>query len=178
MKILVISASLNSGSKSRILAVKATICLEAMGIENEILDMESYQLPMTGTDDYWKNADVLLVKKIINSAQGILLSAPIYTYDLSAAAKNLIELTGEGWNGKVVGFLCAAGGAKSYMSVMPFMNSLMLDHRCLIIPRFVYAESGDWDGMTLKNKEIDLRIEELVAEVSRVTGALNQKILV
>ena len=27
----------------------------------------------------------------------------------------------------------------SYMSVMAYANSLMLDFRCVIIPRFVYA---------------------------------------
>jgi FMN reductase len=37
---------------------------------------------------------------------------------------------------KVVGFLCAAGGKSSYMSVMRLANSLMLDFRCLIIPHF------------------------------------------
>ncbi|MDP6500219.1 MAG: hypothetical protein QF847_03295 [Candidatus Marinimicrobia bacterium] len=61
----------------------------------------------------------------------------MYNYDVNAAAKNLLELTGSGWNEKTVGFICNAGGDKSYMSVMSFANSLMLDHRCKIIPCFV-----------------------------------------
>ena len=42
----------------------------------------------------------------------------------------------------VVGFLCAAGGLGSYMSIMSLANSLMLDFRTVIVPRFVYA-TGD-----------------------------------
>ncbi len=54
----------------------------------------------------------------------------------------MIELAGSAWEDKIVGFLCAAGGMSSYMSVMAYANSLMLDFRCVIIPRFVYA-TGD-----------------------------------
>ena len=66
-------------------------------------------------------------------------------YDLNAAAKNFIELTGRAWTNKVVGFICAAGGKGSYMSVTSFMNSLMLDFRCIIIPRFVYTDASGFD---------------------------------
>ena len=71
--------------------------------------------------------------------KAILLATPIYNYDVSAAAKNMVELTGSAWRDKTVGFICAAGGTSSYMSVMGLANSLMLDFRCIILPRFVYA---------------------------------------
>ena len=57
----------------------------------------------------------------------------------------MIELTGSSWEDKIVGFLCAAGGTTSYMSVMAYANSLMLDFRCVIIPRFVYATGNAFD---------------------------------
>ena len=77
----------------------------------------------------------------------MIVAAPVYNYDVSASAKNMIELTGNAWEDKMVGFLCAAGGMSSYMSVMAYANSLMLDFRCVIIPRFVYA-TGDTSTMT------------------------------
>ena len=46
----------------------------------------------------------------IEGADGILIAAPVYNYDVAAATKNMIELTGSAWEDKIVGFLCAAGG--------------------------------------------------------------------
>ena len=73
------------------------------------------------------------------------MAAPVYNYDVSASAKNMIELTGSAWEDKIVGFLCAAGGMSSYMSVMAYANSLMLDFRCVVIPRFVFATGDAFD---------------------------------
>ena len=88
-------------------------------------------------------AEVDLTHTIIRAPiDGIVVATPIYNYDASAAAKNLVELTGRAWQNKVVGFLCAAGGDGSYMSIMALANSLMLDFRCVIVPRFVYATGG------------------------------------
>ena len=84
----------------------------------------------------------------------------------------MVELTGSAWEDKIVGFLCAAGGMNSYMSVMAFANSLMLDFRCMIIPRFVYATGDAFDGDELKDKKVAKRIEELAAEVIRFGQAL------
>ena len=58
-------------------------------------------------------------------------------------ADSAIELAGRNLTDKVVGFLCASGGDRSYMSVMAVANSLMLDFRTIIVPRFVYAAGDD-----------------------------------
>jgi FMN reductase len=81
----------------------------------------------------------------------------------------MVELTGSAWEDKVVGFLCAAGGMGSYMSVMSFANSLMLDFRCLIIPRFVYATGDSFDGDKLIDTKVAKRIDQVVADLVRVT---------
>src|SRR5204863_3376940 len=102
--------------------------------------------------------------KQIKSADAILLAAPVYNYDVNAAAKNLVELTGSAWEGKTVGFLCAAGGHGSYMSVMSLANSLMLDFRCLIVPRFVYAVGSDFTGEAVSSPKIKERLSQLCGE--------------
>ena len=89
-------------------------------------------------------------------------------YDANAAAKNFIEITGQAWQNKVVGFLCAAGGEKSYMSIMSIANSLMLDFRCVIIPRFVYVSDD-----TVADEAVVERIHELADELVRFTTNLN-----
>ncbi len=73
-----------------------------------------------------------------------MLASPIYNYDVNAALKNAIELAGRKMEDKLLGFLCTAGGgAMSYMSVMPLANSLMLDFRTIVLPRFVNAAPED-----------------------------------
>ena len=84
----------------------------------------------------------------------------------------MIELTGSAWEDKVVGFLCAAGGEASYMSVMAYANSLMLDFRCVIIPRFVFATSEAFDGENITDKKIRQRVEQVANELVRFTEAL------
>jgi FMN reductase len=86
----------------------------------------------------------------------------------------MIELTGSVWEDKIVGFLCAAGGAASYMSVMAYANSLMLDFRCVIIPRFVFATAEAFDGEKITDKRITERVEQVANELLRFTKALRK----
>ena len=108
----------------------------------------------------------------VEAADGVIVAAPVYNYDVSASAKNMIELTGSAWEDKIVGFLCAAGGMSSYMSVMAYANSLMLDFRCVIIPRFVYATGDAFDDDKLLDGKIVGRIEQVAKELIRFTEAL------
>lgn len=120
--------------------------LAAAGAEAEFLDLRDHPLPLCDGGSAYGDPRLLPVADTVKRADGILLASPIYNYDFNAAAKNLIELTGAAcWAGKVVGFLAAAGGSSSYMSVLPIANSLMIDFRCVIIPRFVYADSRSFD---------------------------------
>lgn len=89
---------------------------------------------------------VVSVAEKVASADGFVFATPVYSYSVNAALKNFIELTGRHMNEKYAGILCAAGGSMSYMSALGFANSLMLDYRMFIVPRFVYATGEDWDG--------------------------------
>jgi FMN reductase len=98
------------------------------------------------------------------------VATPIYNYDANAAVKNLIELTGSGWQDKPVGFLCAAGGMSSYMSIMSLANCLMLDFRSIVVPRFVYATGEAFAG----GRIVDADVEKRVAELARSTARLGR----
>lgn len=110
----------------------------------------------------------------ISGAGPILLAVPIYNYDANAAAKNLIEMTGRAWTGKVVGLMCAAGGKGSYMSVMSLANQLMLDFRCLIVPRFVYATGEDYNEDGALSDGVARRLEELCETSLALSHAVQQ----
>lgn len=51
------------------------------------------------------------------------------------------------------------------MSVLAFANSLMLDFRCWIAPRFVYATGEDFEKNAINNPEIAERIENLIDDL-------------
>jgi FMN reductase len=172
MNYLVISSSLNPKSRSRLLALIAFYELKNMGVSVEWLDLADHPIPLCDGDKAYNNSNVKELRDKIQNAKGVLFAVPIYNYDVNAAAKNLIELTGDAWSNKIVGFLCAAGGKQSYMSVMNLANSLMLDFRCLIIPRFVYSVSEDFEMDDISDPKVNARVNELAKEIDRICMAL------
>ena len=160
--ILVVSTSLNPESCSRVLARHALDQLKTTGQQADWLDLQDLELPFCNASSCYNHPNVGKAAKQIAEAKCVLMACPIYNFDVGAAAKNLVELTGRNsWSEKVVGFLLSAGGQGSYMSVMPFANSLMLDFRCLIIPRFVYTTSEGVSGENLVGDGLAERIDEL-----------------
>ena len=146
--------------------------LQKAKVDCEWLDISEMGLPLCDADACYTQPAAQNLSKAVEKADGILIATPVYNYDVSAAAKNMVELTGSAWEDKVVGFLCAAGGMNSYMSVMAFANSLMLDFRVVIIPRFVYATGRAFEGDQLKDDKVGERIAEVAGELIRFTEAL------
>ena len=139
------------------------------------LDTRNLNLPLCDADACYAEPAARKLNSAIQNADGILVAAPVYNYDVSAAAKNMIELTGSSWEDKIVGFLCAAGGLTSYMSVMAYANSLMLDFRCVIIPRFVYATGQSFKNDELVDFKVGERIRQVADELVRFTNALRKQ---
>ena len=173
MTILIISSSLTETSTPITLSQAASEVLTTHSIKHNHIILKDFPLPLCGTPESFNNKHAKALETRIQEASGIILSTPIYNYNCNAVAKNMIELTGSAWKHKCVGFLCAAGGEKSYMSIMPIANSLMLDFRCLIIPSFVYASSQDVRKGTIHNPDIIKRIETLALYMHRINTALS-----
>lgn len=163
MSLLVISTSLNSNSNSRKLAKAAVAAAERGQISYQYLDLMQTPLPLCDGASSFEHAELQPILEAIGAASAILLSGPIYAYGMAAATKNLVELTGRAWTGKPVGLMAAAGGSFSYMAVLSIANSLMLDYRCPIVPKYVYATGADFPEQGPEVSEsIQVRIVELV----------------
>ena len=171
-KHLVISTSGNPDSNSRRMRRVALAHLQKRKMDCDWIDISEMSLPLCDADKCYNMPGSKKLSAAIEAAHGILVAAPVYNYDVAAAAKNMIELTGSAWEDKIVGFLCAAGGTASYMSVMAYANSLMLDFRCVIIPRFAFAPRDAFDGEAITDKKIIERIEHVADELVRFTKAL------
>ena len=172
MKLLVISCSLNPESRSRLLGKEIIKYLGQDGLEVDSMDLRKAQIPFCDGTGSNASDTVKDMNDRIKSSNGIVICAPIYNFDVNAATKNLIELTGASWSGKVVGFACAAGGKSSYMSVMGIANSLMLDFRAHIVPRFVYATGESFEKGSVSDPDLITRLQEFSEEMVRVAQAL------
>ncbi len=170
-KFVIISASLNMNSKSRVMMEELLTHLPGT-VQREFVDLRDYDLPMCDGDTCYTNPVVIKLQHLIQDADCVLVGIPVYNFACSASFKNLIELTGKAWDDKIVGFVCAAGGHSSYMSVMNVANSLMLDFRCFIIPRFVYSEGSSFSEGKLKDPKIKERLSELSQTAVRLCAAL------
>ena len=139
----------------------------------EFFDLRDNPLPMCDGDECYDLPEVLEFREKVKNADGIIMATPVYNFNVSSGAKNIVELGGSMLYDKIFGFMCAAGGRNGYMSVMSLANSLMLDFRCYIIPKFVYATKHDFDDEKISNSDIKERIKELGTELVRVSKALN-----
>ena len=142
--------------------------------EVKFFDLQETPLPMCDGDKCYDLPEVLDFREKIKEADGIIMAIPVYNFNVSSGAKNIVELGGRMLYDKTFGFMCAAGGRNSYMSVMSLANSLMLDFRCYIIPKFVFATKNDFEEDKIVNSEIKSRIKELGSELIRVSSALSK----
>jgi NAD(P)H-dependent FMN reductase len=172
MKLLVISCSLHPGSKSRRLAARALARLESTDADVRMIDLVDHRLPPCDGGAAYGDPMAVEMKAAVKEAHAAILAFPIYNYDANSSFKNMMELTGDAWTGMTVGMTCAAGGKGSYMAPMQVANSLMLDFRCVIVPRFVYATGEDFEGDGSPAEEVGRRVDELADELLRMGTAL------
>jgi len=180
MRICAINGSLNQQSRSHSLVEYFSKVSTRHKINVDLIDLRQHTIPFHDGTSKCKTPEVQKLTDRIRLADGIVVATPIYVYGVNAAVKNFVDLTGEAWSDKTVGFLCAAGGSFSYMSILSIANSLMLDFRCLILPRFVYATKDDFanddvsSSFKIKNLTVLQRIEELATTLPKLSLALKQ----
>ncbi|MEM1212411.1 MAG: NAD(P)H-dependent oxidoreductase [Planctomycetota bacterium] len=186
MKLLIIACSLNPDSRSTVLASRLAQLAEGAEaaplssdggapptqLETELFDLRHRPLPVCDGVSAYGDPNARALAEAGQQADAVLLTTPVYNYDVNAAAKNAVELAGRNWSGKPVGFACAAGGKSSYMSVMGLANSLMLDFRCHIVPRFVYATADDFGDAGTPLPALDQRLGELLSATTRLALGL------
>lgn len=146
MMIAILNANLAPGGKTAHLAEVLASDFHSSGSEATVFSLSEWDLPACDGGSCYKNEKTIALTAELAKADALVLVAPVYNYDLNAAAKNLIELTGYSWKGKAVGIVCTAGAEKSYLSPLGFMNSLATDYRCLVSPRYVYVTRADFNA--------------------------------
>lgn len=146
-----------------------------MGHSTDHFDLRKMEILLSGTKDSWNHPNIMKISDSIQKSTHVVFAVPIYCYDVNSAAKNIIELVGRVLNNKIVSFICSAGGANSYMSVMSFANHLMLDFRCIIVPRFLYVQSSDWKNEQELNDQINTRLNNLIDDMNSIQVKPNSR---
>lgn len=173
MNFLILKTSLSPRSRSDAMANIAYEDMKSRGVNVELLTIKDMNLPLCDSDAAYSTPGVKTLNAAIDKADGVIFAVPIHNYSPAASSKNVIELLDkETFRGKVAGFIVAAGGAGSYMAVMPLANSLILDFRWTIVPRFVYADFKHFEECQSIPEEIQKRIKLLNAEIIDFTQAL------
>ena len=145
--------------------------LKNKNIDFELIDLKDYDIPICDGDKCYDHETTIMLRKKVEEAKCVVISTPVYNFNVSSSAKNFVELTGKMWEGKIAGFMTAAGGRSGYMSVMSLANSLMLDFRVVIIPKHVYAERSSFKDDEIE-KGVKDRIEELADDMIKFSNAL------
>lgn len=171
MRHLVISCSLSATSRSAEMASYLEESLSALGGDAELVDLRQLELPLCDDGAAYRHPDVVALTRRISAADSIALAVPIYNYDVGGAARNLLAVTGKAFTDKIVGFLGAAGGERSYTAIMGLAGSLILDFRCVVVPRYVYASRAAFPGGR-PGGETAQRLDALAADLHRFAGAL------
>jgi NAD(P)H-dependent FMN reductase len=166
-KVTVIGTSLDKKSRSQLLARQVKYKLARRRIDVSLIDLRDHSLPPSGNPLSVDDAKVVeMLGHQIQSSSHLVFALAIYNFDVSSAAKNLLELIPtEKLKGKTIAFVCAAGSQNSYMSVMNFANTMMLNARCWIVPRFVFATGADFNGQGGISANISQRLDDLTEEM-------------
>ena len=142
------------------------------GLDIKFMDLQTMGLPLCDGDLCYDHEGVIEMTRLVEKARCILIASPIYNYDLNSAIKNVLELSGSAWKEKIVGLCCAAGGKHAYMAPMSFLNSLMLDYRCTVIPRYVYLTKDDISAKRQLKDDMISRLNGLIDDSIRFTKGL------
>lgn len=143
---VVVSTALKPGSKTRTAADTIAARLAAEGLSIDLIDLATEPLP--GCDGFtcYQDERVHVMTRRVRAADLIAVCFPVYNYQPNAAAKNFVELTNDAWKDKVVTFVANAGGDRSFLAPLPLANALMVDHRCVIVPQFLYLPPAAFDA--------------------------------
>lgn len=167
MNVAIINANLTPGGKNAHIAEVIGQDFQSSGHEARLFHLAEWELPACDGALCYKDEKTIALTAELAKADALVLVSPVYNYDLNAAAKNLIELTGYSWKGKAVGLACTAGADRSYLAPLGFINSLATDYRCLVSPRYVYATRADFaaDHTLPADGEIRRRLAFLAREL-------------
>jgi len=147
MTALVVSSALKPGSKTLTAARIVQWRLETDGFTVDLADLAATPLrPWCDVDASLESENVRTMVRRIKRAALVAICFPVSERYSHFAVENFVKVTSEGWKQKVVTFVANADGDYSSRATMPMVNSLIVDHQCLIVPQFLQLVPDSYDS--------------------------------
>ena len=173
MDVLIISSIMSKQSKPHKLGETILKSFQHHDITTDLICAEDLNLPICDGYLCYQDKHVIELQQKVAQAKALIFCSPVYNYDLNAIAKNIMELAGQQFTDKVAAVAVTAGGEKSYMAPLGFINSLMIDYRCVVVPRFLYVTGSQFnDQNEISDESIIQRIDQLVLATKTLLRAI------
>lgn len=184
VKIVGLAGSLRDESYSQQALKVAAQRVEALGVEVEVLDLRSLNLPFCdGREEYPDYPDVARLQQSLRQADGIILVTPEYHGSMSGVLKNALDLMGfEEFSGKVTGLISVLGGQSNSNSLNDLRTVMRWLHAWTIPEQIAIGQvwkAFDTQGQLLDEtlvKRLDTFAQSLVENTTKLRG-LEQRVL-
>ena len=88
----------------------------------EFFDLQDNPLPMCDGDECYDLPEVLDFREKVKNAEGIIMAIPVYNFNVSSGAKNIVELGGRMLYDKIFGFIF--GFFRAYVIVVCIFTTI------------------------------------------------------
>jgi NAD(P)H-dependent FMN reductase len=177
VKIVAMGGSLRPQSVSYRMLELALKKASGHDISSEMIDLRKLHLPFcTGESLYPAYPDVEVLRKTIQSANGLLLSTPEYHGTMSGVLKNALDLLEEQHIiGKVVGLIAVIGGVHS-TNALNAMRLVCRQLHCWVLPDQLvipYSEDSFNAQGELKDGDLEKKLEKLIEHLATAVRKLS-----
>ncbi len=167
-KVLLIQGSLNPESYTAVLIEVVKGLLGKKAIACEVLDLRGVDMDFCdgrAIENY--NPDTKRAYEMVRSADAYIFGMPVYSYSISGALKNLIDITGGAMKDKVAGILCNSAGPRSYLASVDLMKILSFEENVVTVQPIVHTDRNSFrDGKIFDDKVLEL-INEMIEALSK-----------
>lgn len=165
MKTLIISSSRNPDSLSFKVCQIVHQELIKKGIEATLIDIKEKQLNFAFQK---KTADQEHIHNLAEEVDNFIFGTPVYNYSISDSLKNLLDTSFPGREHKLFGTIAAAGGEKSYLSLMHLNQICMKEWRMIPLPRSIYCTKNDFTKSGNPDQHLATRINQFVEDFTEI----------
>jgi NAD(P)H-dependent FMN reductase len=169
--IVALCGSQRDGSRTRHALEEALTAAETKGATTELVDLSTLDLPVFDPDQN-DIEDAEKLRRLVRSADGVLLGSPVYHGSYSSVLKTAIDYCGfDEFEETTVGLLVVAGGGfptptlEHLRSVARTLNAWVLPHQVAIPNSHSTFEAGE-----LTDDALVERVETLGTEIVDYAG--------
>jgi FMN reductase len=173
IKVVGLNGSLRAGSYSKQALALAIEKANALGVEAELLDLQTLSLPFcNGGDEYPEFPDVERLRITVKQADALILATPEYHGTMSGVLKNALDLLGfDELSGKMTAAISVLGGQTNNNALNDLRTTLRWVHAWTIPEQVAIGQAWNAfdDQGKLKDARLEKRLEDLVVSLVRAT---------